>query len=62
MSLIMQKEKCQKKLNLHLVIHMDPIYFMMPYVVTAEIKEIKTSIKEIHSDYNCVITVDYDYI
>lgn len=106
------EREVSKKLNLHLVIHMDPIC-----VVTDEIKEtrdyvenilkqhpcikslhdfrivgegtiknlifdivvsskdlkselcednlineIKESIKKVHSDYNCVITVDYDYV
>lgn len=106
------EREVSKKLNLHLVIHMDPIC-----VVTDEIKEtrdyvetvlrkhpcirslhdfrivgegnsknlifdivvspkdlkselcednliheIKSAIKEVHSSYNCVITVDYDYI
>lgn len=106
------EREVSKKLNLHLVIHMDPICIVTDeiketrdYVETVLrkhpcikslhdfrivgegdiknlifdivvspkdlksdlceenlIKEIKTSIKKVHSDYNCVITVDYDYI
>ncbi|MGL5087165.1 MAG: cation diffusion facilitator family transporter [Clostridium sp.] len=106
------EREVSEKLNLHLVIHMDPICVITDeiretrdYVETvlrkhpcvkslhdfriigdggaknlifdivisnkdlkAElcekslVSEIKTSINEVHPDYNCVITVDYDYI
>lgn len=106
------EREVSKKLNLHLVIHMDPIcvvtdeiketrsyvekilrkhpcitslhdfrivgegevknlifdIVVSPKELKSElceenlIKEIKTSIKEVHSSYNCVITVDYDYM
>ena len=106
------EREVSKKLNLHLVIHMDPICVVTDEIREARdyvetvlrkyscikslhdfrivgdgdiknlifdivvsnkdskselseeklINEIKTSIKEVHNHYNCVITVDYDYI
>ncbi|MBB6713416.1 cation diffusion facilitator family transporter [Clostridium gasigenes] len=106
------EREVSKKLNLHLVIHMDPICIVTDeiretrdYVETVLrkhscikslhdfrivgdgdiknlifdivvsnkdskselseeklINEIKISIKEVHNHYNCIITVDYDYI